>query len=127
MRGHEPLISMRLRGCKPRSCALSLFPVKSWATDWHKHPSTEGDATIEISEEEAAMAGRLDLRFLVDLNYVTVSGPDNDLTTQVAMAALDAGAKKVTAVYFDLTQTSLEQLVRAQDFIKAQHGIGDNA
>lgn len=116
MRGHEPLIAMRLRGRVPRSCCLSIFPVKAWVVQWHQHPATEGDATVEVTEQEARSASRLDLRFLVGLKVVIVNGPDSALTTALAEAALAAGALRVIAVYFDLSLPAFDQLVRIQEF-----------
>lgn len=101
MRGHDPLISMRLRGCKPRSVWISLLPVQSWVTEWDKHEATQGDCSIELSPADIASAARLDLRFLVGLEYVIVAGPNDESTTRIAEACKEAGAKRVIAAYTD--------------------------
>lgn len=114
MRGHDPLISMRLRGVKPRSVWISLFPVQSWVTEWDKHEATRGDCTIELSPQDIAIAGRLDLRFLFGLDNITVSGPDDQTTTKVAEACKEAGAKRVLAAYIDINTPGMD-VVRLTD------------
>lgn len=123
MRGHEPIIAMRMAGKTPRSVALMLFPAQPWVTDWHKHPSTQGDATVVLDERDTKAVSRLDLRFLVGLDPVIVNGPHNEVTTKVADACLEAGAARVLAVYFDLSKPEHEQIVGITDrMAEVAHG-----
>ena len=98
MRGHEPLIAMRLAKKRPRSVSVMLAKVAPWAIEWHKHPATEGDAVIEIEDKDNPAT--LDLRCLVGLDYVIVYGQDNDRTRSVAKAC-KMYAKRVIESCFD--------------------------
>lgn len=114
MRGHEPLVSMRLAGHRPRSVWISLFPVQSWALEWAEWEPTQGDCTIELDTHDIAIAARLDLRFLVGLDNVTVSGPDSESTTRIAQACTRAGAKRVLAAYIDISNPGMD-VIRLTD------------
>jgi hypothetical protein len=98
MRGHEPLIAMRLAGKRPRSVSVMLAKVAPWALAWDKHPATQGDAVIEIEAKDAP--GLMDLRCLVGLDYVLVYGDDTPRTRAV-VEACEKYAKRVIAAYFD--------------------------
>lgn len=100
MRGHEPIIAMRLAGKKPRSVSVMLFPAQEWVTRWNEHPATAGDATVALDEGDQAMVSRLDFRFLVGLGPVIVNGPDADITTKVGDACMGAGASHVVIAYY---------------------------
>lgn len=115
MRGHEPLIAMRMQGQCPRSVALMLFPAQDWVTKWDESPFTYGDATVVLDEQDTKAVRRLDLRFLVGLDPVIVNGPYSDVTTKVADACLEAGAARVLAVYFDLSKPEHQQIVGMTD------------
>lgn len=115
MRGHESLIALRMHGKTPRSVAVMLLPAQEWVSEWASHPATAGDATIVLDDADVKAASRLDLRFLVGIGPVIVNGPDDERTTKVANACLDAGASRVLACYFDLSRPEHEQLVWLTD------------
>jgi hypothetical protein len=99
MRGHEPLIAMRLRGVCPEIAFVEVGedPIKQWR-DWPVSTTFGMHAHIEISDRDR-LSG-LDLRFLTGM-LVMVSGEDADRTFAVAQLVLDAGAKRVAATAID--------------------------
>lgn len=92
MRGHEPLIAMRLRGRRPPLVRFELdqMPWRDWA-DW---PTWTDTAMVEVPPSDAI--GRLDLRFVVGMP-VAVMGSDDGRVRAVYEAALKAGASRVLA------------------------------
>lgn len=99
MRGHQPLIAMRMRGLCPTSAWLTLGtdPLKTWR-DWPlMNPPL---ANIEINDREALSSLPPQLRCLVGM-VVVIDGEEPDRTLAVAQMALDAGAKRVFATFTD--------------------------
>lgn len=87
MRGHEPLIQMRLEGFKPALVFLVDTPRRP---DWHIH----GDSPeVSIYDDHPE---RADLRFLVGLR-VSITGRTLDRAQRFFEAAKRAGAEIVTA------------------------------
>lgn len=92
MRGHEPLIAMRLRGRRPPLVRLELDPMP-WR-DWAEWTEWTDTAMVEVSPSD--VIGRLDLRFVVGMP-VAVTGSDDGRVRAVYQAALKAGASRVLA------------------------------
>ena len=117
MRGHEPLIALRMSGKRPRSVSVMLGKVEAWALAWDKHPATQGDAVIEIEAKD--IPALMDLRCLVGLDYVLVYGDDNERTRSV-VEACQKYAKRVIAAYFD-DMTKFNSDLRVEER-EAAHG-----
>lgn len=98
MRGHQPLIAMRMAGRKPRSVSITMGKVSGWVLDWNRRPETVGDAEIEIQDHERVEA--LDLRFLVGIGCVRIIGQDDSRTAAMIEACKRAGAGRVVAALF---------------------------
>lgn len=92
MRGHEPLIAMRLRGRRPPFVRFDLDPMP-WR-DWADWPTWTDTAMVEVSPSDAI--GRLDLRFVVGMP-VAVMGSDDGRVSALFYAARNAGASRVLA------------------------------
>lgn len=95
MRGHHPLIAMRLRGKCPAGAVVNVGtdPLKAWA-NWPTSNPWAVIAQIEIPERDRLSALASELRCLVGL-LVQVVGDDQDRTEAVAQMVLEAGAKRV--------------------------------
>lgn len=97
MRGHQPLVAMRMRGVCPKTAVVhvGLDPLKLWR-DWAsfmpQHPSIEVPPTDRLS----ALAP--ELRCLVGLT-VMVDGEDLDRTWAVAELCAAAEASRVIAMW----------------------------
>lgn len=91
MRGHEPLIAMRLRGFTPRCVWIDLDPDKSNAwRDWPAMDNTMARLYIDASES------RPDLRPTTGLTCYIV-GSDIDRVRSVRDTCIECGAKRVIA------------------------------
>lgn len=92
MRGHEPLVAMRLRGRRPSLAwfDVGVMPHRDWA-DW---PTWTDSARIEVPP--ADVIRRLDLRFVVGMP-VAITGMDDDRVRELFDAARKAGAARVLA------------------------------
>ena len=88
MRGHEPIIAMRLTGKIPSIVFVNDFPC---ATDWQEF---NDHATIQILPNESIET--LDLRFLVLLT-VSILASSLDSARRLVDACKGAGAKTVAA------------------------------
>lgn len=95
MRGHQPLIAMRMRGRRPDAVFVTVGtdPSEAWRTWPGANPWSE-IAQLEVAERERLSALAPDMRCLVGLP-VQVSGSDRDRTETVAQLAMEAGAKQV--------------------------------
>lgn len=93
MRGHQPLIAMRLRGRCPSAAFVTVGadPLKQWQ-DWTAWTPTL--AQIEVPDRDRLTSLAPELRCLVGM-VVDVSGTDRDRTEAVAQLAMEAGAKRV--------------------------------
>lgn len=93
MRGHQPLIAIRMRGKCPASAAVTVGtdPLRLWQ-DW---PAVSpAIAQIEVQDQDRLTSLAPELRCIVGM-LVEVSGIDRDRTEAVAQAAMEAGAKRV--------------------------------
>ena len=99
MRGHQALEAMRMRGLCPTSAWLRLGtdPLKTWR-DWPQ--LVPPLASIEIADREALSSLPPQLRCFVGM-VVVIEGEDPDRTLTVAQMVLDAGAKRVFAMFTD--------------------------
>lgn len=95
MRGHQPLIAMRLRGKCPAGAIVTVGtdPAKAWA-DWPTSNPWAVIAQLEVPERDRLSALAADFRCLVGL-VVQVVGHDQDRTSAVAQMVMEAGAKRV--------------------------------
>jgi hypothetical protein len=96
MRGHEPLIAMRMRGMTPSTVELMVdqrMPSWFWR-EWptERHPGEPIHARILVGETDSPQL--LDLRCLIGLT-VQVNGPNPERVATVAQACTDAGAARV--------------------------------
>lgn len=93
MRGHEPVIAMRMAGVMPQSVTFSTDPVKADITrhwpEFTSHAHVEVEATDPIA--------RLDLRFVVGMPLVFIDGQDAQRVDALYRACLEAGASRVIA------------------------------
>ena len=87
MRGHEPLIQMRLEGFKP---ALVFLVDNPRRPDWHIHG---GSPEVSIYDDHPE---RSDLRFLVGLR-VSITARTEDRAKAFFEAAKRAGAEIVAS------------------------------
>jgi hypothetical protein len=96
MRGHEPLIAMRLQGICPETVHVNVdMPLKPWVTRaWAEEAHRTGAIHAEIAVEPSDAVHRLDLRCLVGLP-VFVLGDDPQRVGAVFTACVKAGAKRV--------------------------------
>lgn len=95
MRGHLPLIAMRLRGKRPSGAIVTVGtdPIKAWA-DWSASNPWAVIAQLEVPDRDRLSALAADLRCLVGL-VVQVVGNSQDRTEAVAQLVMEAGAKRV--------------------------------
>jgi len=99
MRGHAPILRMRLAGRRPAIVFLCDFETQS-SKDWQNPGERYGEvwapdhATVQIDENESI--GLLDLRFLNGLR-VCVSGRTEQRAKALFEACKKAGATTVAA------------------------------
>lgn len=95
MRGHQPLIAMRLRGKCPAAVFIDVGtdPTQAWRTWPGANPWAE-IAHVEVPDSERLTSLPPQLRFVVGMQ-VHVNGTNRDRTEALAQMALEAGAKRV--------------------------------
>lgn len=93
MRGHHPLIAIRMRGRCPEgaSIVVGIDHSKAWQT-WAQMPWLV--ASIEVQPQDRLSSLAPALRCIVGM-LVMVRGTDQDRTEAVAQLAMEAGAKRV--------------------------------
>lgn len=98
MRGHNPLIDLRMRRRNPGMVSISVQSERSWIADqWHQWEGC--DPSLQI--EPADPVSRLDLRCLVGLR-VDLMGHESVAARvrAVHQACIDANAERVmTAIW----------------------------
>lgn len=101
MRGHQPLVAMRLRGKCPDTAWIHVGTDrdKAWR-DWPRDLSLSPIAHIEIQDREPLSTLASDLRCLVGM-CVIVQGDSPDRVLPVADMALQAQARRVFASFID--------------------------
>lgn len=94
MRGHEPLIAMRLKHKRPAWVSVAVCKDSWLARHWHEEGMSGPHVLIEPSDS----IDRMDLRFLVGL-HVDIDGDvaDEARVKAVFEACLRAGASRVIA------------------------------
>lgn len=95
MRGHEPLIAMRLRGLKPASCWLTDVDAAGLCREWQNWAESRAKPLVLVEPGENLQ--RLDLRFLVGLD-VFVDMVEPDRMRAVVEACDAAGAHRVVGM-----------------------------
>lgn len=97
MRGHQPLIAMRLRGITPADVLIwvGTDALRCWR-DWPRLMPQH--AAIEISPRDRLSALPPLLRCVVGM-FVHVGGEDLDRTWTVAEMCADADAARVLAMW----------------------------
>jgi hypothetical protein len=94
MKGHEPLIAMRLRGRLPASVHLRADGGPCWEWTVPAHAGAPIHADIVVDPEESI--GRLDLRCFVGLT-IHLNGQDPERVKALSIACMEAGAARVIA------------------------------
>lgn len=95
MRGHEPLLAMRLRGRRPRFARFEVDPKPCEWADWADWPQWSDVPIIEVEPRDVIR--RLDLRCVVGMPTFA-AGADAQRLRAVVQALLDAGSPRVIAV-----------------------------
>jgi hypothetical protein len=95
MRGHEPLVAMRLRGRKPEACWIVESDGLGITRDWQQWDASEASPHVLI--EPGDQLQRLDLRFVVGLD-VFLDFDDFDRMAAVCEACKLAGAARVVGM-----------------------------
>ncbi len=90
MKGHQPVIAMRMNRKAPRIVFLNDYPCK---TDWFDNP---GDAATVCTHGDRLET--LDLRFLVGLR-VSISSPSENRAKALYDACRGIGASAVAACH----------------------------
>lgn len=98
MRGHAPLIAMRMRGAVVPQATVSDFPLPADLRDW---PAFTSEALIEI--EPGDRASTLDLRCFVGLPLVWVESFSARRLAGICAAITAAGARRVIGVQLQRT------------------------
>ena len=99
MRGHENIISMRVRGQAPKIVFLNDYPCK---TDWFEYSE---NATV-CTDKDALSS--LDLRFLVGLT-VSISATTESRAKALFAKAKWFGAETVAACHVQADKHPLDQ------------------
>lgn len=103
MRGHEPLVAMRMHGMTPATVEMQVDrPMPAWFwREWltERLPGQPIHARILVAEDDSP--ARIDLRCLIGL-AVQVNGPNPDRVAAVAAACTEAGAERVITVCGDV-------------------------
>jgi len=94
MRGHEPLIAMRLKGVRPAMVWLHDNPACA-DLDWHLWRESWAQPNVLIGPEDSP--ARVDLRFLVGLPVV-VAFNDAARMQRMTLACEEAGASNVVGL-----------------------------
>ena len=110
MRGHENIISMRMRGQTPKIVFLNDYPCK---TDWFEHSE---NATVCTDNNPISS---LDLRFLVGLT-VSISAPTEARAKALFAKAKWFGAKTVAACHVQPDKHQFEQTGWVEVFRKEE-------
>lgn len=110
MRGHQPLIAMRLDGLRPDLVSIHTDP-NPWS-DWRTWPEWSDVPQIEVQPDDAV--GRLDLRFVVGL-VVMVAGSNCERVLALYDACLKAGAARVLAFAQRVNEQGLLEPVTTLD------------
>lgn len=96
MRGHDPIIDLRLRRLAPTMVFIELVPALTQSSiDW---PRWSRFPVVEVPDGESIR--RLDLRFLSGL-LVCASGKDPARLQALHDACVAHGAKRVVSVAHD--------------------------
>ena len=101
MRGHSPILRMRLAGTRPRIVFINDFPTAD-AKDWHSPGEKYGQrwaadhATVQIDATDRIAS--LDLRFLAGVT-VSASGSTESRAKELLEACKAAGAATVAATH----------------------------
>lgn len=101
MRGHAPILRMRLAGQRPDIVFVCDFQTQS-AEDWHNPGERYGEvwppdhATVQIDPTDRI--GSLDMRFLTGVR-VSISGSTEERAKALFEACKKAGATTVAATH----------------------------
>ena len=101
MRGHEPLVAMRLRGLQPASVHLNANG-NSLSVDWTIPACPGAPLHAELEVDPTETIGRLDLRCIADLT-VHLNGSNPERVAALRDACIEAGARRVIACAPDWT------------------------
>lgn len=97
MRGHDPIIELRLRRLAPTMVSVHLVPALTQVSaDW---PTWSRFPVVEVPDSDSIR--RLDLRFVAGL-LVCASGQDVDRLRALHDACVAHGAKRVVSVAHDV-------------------------
>ena len=102
MRGHEPIIAMRLRGTTPKIVFINDFPCQT-SHDWHDPGKKYGQvwppdhATVSTAGDDIC---GIDLRFVVGMEVIICS-TNEDRAKALFNRAISFGAKYVSAQCVD--------------------------
>lgn len=94
MRGHEPLIKMRLSGKAPDIIFIDDYPVKANWANYGEH------CTVSVHNEPIKS---LDLRFVVGLT-VSITGSTEQRASDLFDACKKYGARVITSGFYDVEQ-----------------------
>jgi hypothetical protein len=101
MRGHEPLVAMRMRGFLP--AAVYVNADGNTPGDWTIPAHAAAPLFAEINVDPSETIARLDLRCLAGLT-VHLNGSDPMRVAALKDACMEAGAQRVIAYCQDWTE-----------------------
>jgi len=99
MRGVENIIKMRRVGVKPSVVYVETRPMGKWA---RRFTDTPGDwVDLHLDAKDVAACELIDLRCLVGIDNVIVSGINERDVERLGQAVIKAGAKVATLMIYD--------------------------
>lgn len=113
MKGHQPIIEMRLNRKAPRIVFLNDYPCK---TDWFENP---GDAATVCTHGDRIET--LDLRFLVGL-VVSISSPDENRAKALYSRCRGIGVSAVGACHIQSDKKVWEQAGWTEIWTRSKEG-----
>ena len=81
MKGHKPLVEMRLSGKAPKSIWVRVGPATPWHSAWHRFHESWNYAHVAIEPED--ILADLDLRWAVGM-WIMIEGEDHYRMTKLA-------------------------------------------
>lgn len=99
MRGADTILNMRLNRKAPTIVYIETRPMNDLAKSYTERPRDDMD--LHLDPSEVARIETLDLRFLVGIQVVLISGVNERDLDRIGAACVKAGAGRVESALYD--------------------------
>ena len=99
MRGADTIINMRMNRKAPTIVYIETRPMNDLAKSYTERPRDDMD--LHLDPSEVARIETMDLRFLVGIKVVLISGANERDIDRIGAACVKAGAGRVESALYD--------------------------